>query len=263
MAGLTFSGEVAAIQGHGIELAKAYPPDFIGARTGLLHAQSLVAQEDDPLKLAIFRERTSNDLGVVDVREGLYRRSHEGASNEEALGYVDEGIVDINLSYASLLNLLLSSGPELRARGWEHSVKAHICASMSTWFRAIQTAQLLSGSIAEHQETLPSALDAQWMLGRGKEGEPGAWVYGKDGDNGYWSTQVAFLGMRGERINGGMAHVLRGLKWGLARGVPEFFRREATDPQNRLPILKTVGRLSLESASRKTAIAAALDYRRF
>jgi hypothetical protein len=134
---------------------------------------------------------------------------------------------------------------------------------MNAWFRATQTSQLLAGDIGPKKKADRAAVDAQWMLGRGKPDEPGAYVHGKQGDNGYWSTQTSFLGLRGERINGGSVHFAKAVKWCAVRGIPELGRRLVTDSANRKQATLTAGRLSLESITRKGAIAAALDYRRF
>jgi len=233
------------------------------ARSKLYRAEDIVTSANDPLKEAVFEGRNRNDLGVISVREGLYLRNHDGAPDHEALVFAETGLWRIETSYNGLRSILLNRQSELAERGWEPSVKAHLCGTMNTWLRATQTAQLLRGDISLYKKADQAAIDAQWMLGRGRPDEPGAWIYGQEGDNGYWSTQTAFLGMRAEIINGGSVHFLKAMKWGIIRGVPEFSRRVVTDSENRKQTILTAGRLTLESTTRKRAIEAVLDHQRF
>jgi hypothetical protein len=270
---ITFSPQVEALQAEGISIAKAEEPNFELARTMLYEAEYIVgipelesepgAAPESPLKAAIFSGRNMNDLGVVSVREGLFLRNHRGAHDEEAEAYVAAGIKEIELSYISLRNLLTDNAQTLTEKKWTESVHSHICGTMNTWFRATQTGQLLRNEIGPDKKANQAVVAAQWMLGRGTAKEPGAYVHGQRGNNGYYAVQTPFLGLRGEVINGGSAHLAKAIKWGAVRGIPELSRRVATDPDNRRQILLTVARLTLESTSRERAIAAALNHQRF
>ena|GEM_PF-3226788 len=247
-----------------INAAKADEPDFMAARQGLAAARAEVERGcDNPLAVIIYAGRIANDLGVVDVRQGLYERSYQGVSSDEALRQVRNGASQIQGSYILLRTTQRARWEEVAEHGWSRSLNAHLTGTMNTWFRATQTAQLLAGEIGIDKPADAKVVAAQWMLGRGRADEPGAWSYGRNGDNGYFSTQTAFLGVRGERVNGGREHNLKALKWFAMRGVPELLRRTVTDPTNGDAAWKTAGRLTLESLSRRRAIEAALDYRRF
>jgi hypothetical protein len=197
------------------------------------------------------------------VREGLYRRAYEDMPDDEALEYVESGIDGIKLAYTSLKTVLNNHGAQLRKRQLEAAAHGHICATMNTWLRAVQTAQLLDGEISPEKKADQAAVDDQWMLGRGKLLEPGAWAHGKRGNDSYAATETAFLGLRAERINGGAVHMLKAIKWGIVRGLPELGYCLTTDPTNRAHIAYSAGQLAAQSFTRSGAIAAALDYQRF
>jgi hypothetical protein len=250
-----------AVQTHrnfGIYLAQSDKPNFNDAR-----AELSLARDSAVFEGSILRGRIASDLGVVSVREGLYRRAHEHMPDDEALEYVESGVDGIKLSYTALKTILNNHSAQLRKRQLEAAAHGHICATMNTWLRAVQTAQLLDGEIGPQKQADQAAVDDQWMLGRGKLLEPGAWTHGKRGDDGYAAAETAFLGLRAERINGGAMHMLKGIKWGVVRGLPELGYRLATDSTNRAHIAYTAGQLAAQSFTRNGAIAAALDYQRF
>jgi len=266
MSRIKFNAEVDALQEQGIDLAKADQPNFDLARETLSQAGAIAVKSFDNFRADLFTARNTNDLGVVDVREGLYNRSHNGATTNETLSYVTEGIDKIDFSYDSLLQVLANIYEDrLRDREQRSMVRAtsgHLAATMNTRYRATQTSQILAGEIGPDKKASKETLDAQWMIGKGTLVELGASVYAIAGDNGYWAAQTHLLALRGGRINGGSKQLLSGIGSGLTL-IPEMLSRTVTDPKNVKQMLLTTLRLSLESRTRESAMAAALDYQHF
>jgi hypothetical protein len=263
MSKIEFGEVVGGLNDEGIQLAKAHEPDFETARRTLIHSRDIARLSYNGLKSEIYAARVANDLGVVDVREGLYLREYGGLTNEDTLEYVNGGLSKIRMSYGVLLtNILTRKAPQLEEYGWVSAVEGHITGTMNTWFRTTQTAQILAGEIGPNKPADKETKAAQWMVGEGTPDRPGARVRGRLGDNGYWSIQTDLLSARGERINGGRGNLPRAIGTAL-RGTPELGRRLITDRSNTVAMIKTAGRLSIESRTRHTAMAAALDYRRF
>jgi hypothetical protein len=119
-----------------------------------------------PLKSEIFRNVITKDLGVVDIREGLYLYTKKDLTDDETLDYVGKGITQIQLSYDGLAQVLFSGQEELAERDWVEAVNNNLFITRDVLLRAAQTAQLISSGIwLEQPVTLdpitPIALDYQ------------------------------------------------------------------------------------------------------
>jgi hypothetical protein len=253
MSELDFGDRANQYRGVGNELALFSQPDFYRARTALHTALEIVESHDDELMTNIFAARITGDFGVMDVREGLYHRAFDDASEAEVMDFISRGVGELDVSYRSLIGILSDRGDIVSKRGWEEDVQGITGATMNAWLRATQTQQLVSGELGPNVRATKEAARAQWMLGRGSEHEPGAWVYSHQGNDAHAAVETPFLGMRAERINGGLVHVLKGLKWSIVRGLPELGRRLHSDPESRGDLLRTSGRLVVQSLTRGTA----------
>jgi len=72
MAKIEFGTEVGQLQRDGFDLARADEPDFDLARWHLKTARDVVYTSSIRLKSDIFYSIVARDLGIIDVREGLY-----------------------------------------------------------------------------------------------------------------------------------------------------------------------------------------------
>ena len=163
---MEFGAEVSGLQKTGNDLARADEPDFEFARWHLKTAKDVVITSVIPLKSQIFVARTLKDLGVVDIREGLYLYIKKGLPDDETLEYVDRGISQIQLSYEELAEVFYYNPQELNERDWVESVSNNLAITRDSLHRAAQTARIVSSGIwLEQPVTLdpitPPALDYQ------------------------------------------------------------------------------------------------------
>lgn len=257
-----FDPVVESLKEDAIHMAKQAVPEIIGAHQVLDEAKGLLLEHDWSVVRDLHMGRLACDDEVIDIRHGLYLRNYQELSDDQAAEMVWDARAGLINSY---LGMRMFSQPGGLRSGEEQllpKIKANIGATQKVIFQTTQTHQALTGQLTKEKKATSEIAADQWMLGRGRLQEPGAYANGKEGDNKYWSTQTCFIGVRGEVVNGGLEHYLKAAKW-LVRGLPELAKATLLDGEDRKMAWLTTGRLTLELLSRQRALAAIVDHQQF
>ena len=266
MPNLEFNPVAESMRIAAVEQARILNPEFTTVHRDLEAAGRLVVDEPgvDELTRMVYRARIGRDLGMVDVGVGLYARKYEGMDDTQAAEIATIGLLGVTDAYLLLRRTNKGHAERIRIDRLQPDIDGEFVDVMSAMFQATLTTQLLAGTFGLHKKADSRAIAEQWMLGRGNDDNgPGAWEYAQTAAAGHRTAEIGYLGLRGERANGGLIHLAKGFRQVAERGRPQLQRLQESDPERAKQSRIVAERLARESRTRRGAIDACLDHQRF